>query len=40
QAKKRVLEPFGLVEEPVKTAAKGERIDDHYPKKKKARIEE
>nr|AGA15926.1 capsid protein VP1 [Adeno-associated virus] len=40
QAKKRVLEPFGLVEDPVKTAAKGERIDDHYPKKKKARVEE
>lgn len=40
QAKKRVLEPFGLVEEGAKTAPTGKRIDDHFPKRKKARTEE
>lgn len=41
QAKKRLLEPLGLVEPPVKTAPTGkDRIDDHFPKRKKARVDD
>lgn len=42
QAKKRVLEPLGLVEGSIKTAPAGDkrggRISDHYPVKKKAKV--
>lgn len=41
QAKKRVLEPFGLVEQPGNTAEEDKKktLDDFYPKRKKAKFD-